>query len=58
MESLRSLQNYKEMHKDGARDAGVEKELANARSLTQARKIVFGEKKKQFIAQRTKGSKK
>lgn len=58
METLRSLENYKEMHKEKAKSLGVEKELSSARSLTQARKVLFGEKKKQYIAQRTKGSNK
>lgn len=58
MEALRSLSNYKEMHKDTARDKGVEKELSAARTLTQARRVLFGEKKKQYIAQRSRGSNK
>lgn len=58
MEALRSLENYKEMHKDKAREKGVEKELSSARTLTQARRVLFGEKKKQYIAQRSRGSNK
>jgi len=42
----RSLNNYKSMHTPTAKDKGVLKELMNAKTLTQARKIVFGYKKK------------
>lgn len=41
----RSLTNYKEMHKETARKKGVEAALQNARTLTQAKKALFGIKK-------------
>lgn len=42
----RSLDNYKDMHAKTAADKGVTAELRAAKTLTQARKIVFGYKKK------------
>lgn len=42
----RSLANYKAMHGPRAEKAGKGYELAHARTLTAARKIVFGEKPK------------
>jgi hypothetical protein len=43
-EIFRSLENYKKMHESTAKQKGVSKELQNAGTLTQARKIVFGVK--------------
>ena len=43
----RSLDNYKAMHEKTAKDKGVAHELANAKTLTQAKKIVYGHKKGQ-----------
>lgn len=57
-EKLRSLENYKEMHREMAKDKGFEKEFMAARTLTQAKKLAYGEKKKQYAANRTKGSNK
>lgn len=42
----RSLQNYKEMHAAEANSKGVGAQLATAKTLTAAKKIVFGYKKK------------
>lgn len=58
MEKLRSLQNYKEMHKDKAREKGVLAELQACSTLTAARKILFGEKPKQYVARRDDAKKK
>ncbi len=41
----RSLSNYKAMHAKTAANKGVTQELLSAKTLTQARKIVFGVKK-------------
>jgi hypothetical protein len=43
----RSLSNYKSMHAAGARSKGVYERLMEAKTLTQARKVVFGYKKGQ-----------
>jgi hypothetical protein len=43
----RSLPNYKAMHASLAKSKGVSKEFEAARTLTQARKILFGYKKGQ-----------
>ncbi len=43
----RSLENYKSMHAKLAQDKGVEREFQESRTLTQARKILFGYKKGQ-----------
>lgn len=43
---LRSLENYKEMHKQRARDKGVYDIFMQCSTLTMARKILFGEKHK------------
>lgn len=42
----RSLDNYKSMHARTAESRGVGEQLRSAKTLTQARKIVFGYKKK------------
>lgn len=42
----RSLTNYKDMHTSTAKEKGVEKEFQSAKTLTAARKILFGFKKK------------
>jgi hypothetical protein len=39
---FRSLANYKSMHSGTAKSKGVEKELADAKTLTAARRILFG----------------
>lgn len=57
-ELLRSLENYKQIHKERAEAAGKGPELAAARTLTQARKIVFGEKHKRYEARKSSGSNK
>lgn len=44
--SFRSLENYKKQQKKIAEGKGVGKELANAKTLTEARKIVYGSKQK------------
>lgn len=43
---LRSLDNYKEMHRERAQKAGKWEQLRDCKTLTAARKIVFGEKHK------------
>lgn len=55
---LRSLENYKKMHEGTAKQRGCETELKNARTLTAARRILFGEKKKQYVKYKTPGSNK
>jgi len=45
-ESFRSLTNYKLMHRATAQKKGVVNELRDAQTLTEARKILFGHKKK------------
>ena len=42
----RSLENYKIMHGAAARQKGVMDKLFSAKTLTEARKVVFGYKKK------------
>lgn len=42
----RSLENYKQMHTNTANDKGVYKEFIAAKTLTKAKKILFGFKKK------------
>lgn len=42
----RSLDNYKSMHEKAARDKEVWKQFSEAKTLTQARKILYGYKKK------------
>jgi hypothetical protein len=42
----RSLDNYKAMHAKTAADKGLTNELKAAKTLTQARKILWGYKKK------------
>jgi hypothetical protein len=44
---FRSLENYKEMHKKTAESKGVASALAQAKTLTQARIILFGKKRGQ-----------
>lgn len=41
----RSLENYKAIHAKTAEQKGVSHELQNARTLTAAKKVVFGIKK-------------
>jgi hypothetical protein len=43
----RSLKNYKAMHYATARDKGVFEEFRTARTITEAKKILFGVKGKQ-----------
>lgn len=42
----RSLSNYKDMHRSTAENKGVLKEFLNAKTLTEARKVAFGLKRK------------
>lgn len=42
----RSLDNYKKMQSKAAASNGVTEQLRNAKTLTEARKIVYGLKKK------------
>lgn len=42
----RNLENYKGMHAKYAESKGISNELRSAKTLTQARKVVFGYKKK------------
>lgn len=42
----RSLENYKKLHEKGAKLKGCNEALQAAKSLTIARRIVFGYKKK------------
>lgn len=42
----RSLESYKLMHRKTAEDKGVSREFQNASTLTEAKKILFGYKKK------------
>lgn len=53
----RSLDNYKEMHKDTARDKGVSDAFQKATTLTKARSILFGVKAKKYVATREKTNK-
>lgn len=41
----RSLENYKSMHAAGAESKGVADKLRQAKTLTEARKIMFGYKR-------------
>ena len=43
---LRSLENYKTQHKERAAKMGVIRELNECKTLTQARIILFGAKRK------------
>lgn len=43
----RSLENYKSMHKQTAINKGVEVEFQACKTLTQARKVLWGMKKGQ-----------
>lgn len=54
----RSLDNYKSVHMAKAESAGKGAELRAARTLTAARKVVFGEKHKRYEARKSKGSNK
>lgn len=42
----RSLQNYKQMHSSTASDKGCSKEFQACKTLTAARKVLWGFKKK------------
>lgn len=42
----RSLPNYKAMHRVTAEKKGLSREFENARTLTEAKKILWGYKKK------------
>lgn len=42
----RSLENYKKLHINAAKDKGNEKEFLAAKTLTAARKLAFGLKKR------------
>lgn len=54
----RDLTNYKAMHEDTAKRNGCYDEFTRASTLTQARKILFGEKKKQYTETKIRGSNK
>ena len=54
----RNLANYKQQHAETARKKGVFERLYTARTLTEARNIVFGTKQKRCEAFRTIGSNK
>lgn len=43
---FRDLGNYKDQHRDTARAKGVHDAFMNASTLTQARRILFGTKRK------------
>lgn len=43
----RSLTNYKDMHSSTAKEKNVSAEFQSAKTLTQAKKILFGYKKGQ-----------
>lgn len=43
----RSLSNYKSMQESVAKSRGCLKQLQNAKTLTEARKVVYGVKSKQ-----------
>lgn len=45
-----SLANYKKQQEKVAKSKGVYKELMEATTLTQAKKAVYGEKKKKYMA--------
>ena len=51
-ECLRDLGNYKSMHEGKAKAQGCHAEFMAARTLTAARKILFGEKVKNYQARR------
>lgn len=42
----RSLDNYKQQHRNTSESKGVQKEFMLAKTLTQAKKILFGYKRK------------
>lgn len=46
MAFARSLENYKQQQANVAKDKGVLDKLMNARTLSEARKIVYGAKSK------------
>jgi hypothetical protein len=46
------LNSYKETHKQTAKNKGLERELAAAVSLTQARIVLFGLKPKKYVGRR------
>lgn len=54
---FRSLDNYKSMQREKAASIGVLDKLMAAKTLTQARIIVYGVKPKKYEATRTAGSK-
>lgn len=58
MDQLRSLEQYKELHKGRAESQGKLSEFLAARTLTAARKIAFGEKQKRYEANKSPGSNK
>lgn len=47
------LRNYKQLHAETAASKGKSAELASARTLTEAKKILFGEKRKSKPLRRT-----
>lgn len=50
--TFRSLDNYKTMHSETAKNKGVYEEFMKCKTLTKARKILWGEKKKKNVARR------
>ena len=52
MKPFRSLENYKKMHNGTAKSKSVLEDFNSARTLTEARKILFGVKKKQTKAKK------
>ena len=54
----RSLDNYKEQFKSLAESKGVLKDFLAASTLTRAKALLHGEKKKNYLANRQKGNNK
>jgi len=48
----RDLENYKEMHQETAKKNGVLDQFMKCKTLTQARKVLFGDKPKKYVATR------
>ncbi len=53
----RSLESYKEMHEKTAKEKGVHEQFMRCKTLTQARKVLFGEKTKKYVARRDEPTK-
>lgn len=52
---IERLRNYKQLHADRAAEKKVSAQFAAARTLTEAKKILWGEKKKSKPLRRTHG---